>query len=117
MRYLVALDLSSNMKGWKCNGARDVKPAEAAILLALCLLHAEREVTVATFPTLPSAPPEEDLVDPANRITAITSRRGKLKGIVYPRKTELQPMVPLALNKELSVVENLEKTSEVWCEQ
>lgn len=109
----MALDLSSNMKSWKCNGARDVKPAQAATMLALCLLHAEREVSVVAFPSLPGAPPEEELIDPANCILALVNRRGKVKGIVHPRKTELQPMLPISLDKELSVTENLEKISEV----
>ncbi|KAE8749429.1 hypothetical protein FOCC_FOCC003942 [Frankliniella occidentalis] len=114
MRYLLALDLSSNMQTWKCNGERDVKPAEAAVLLALCLLNAEREVTVASFPPVLGAPPEEELIDPVNPVLMTVSRRGKKKlgETIYPRKTELQPMVPLQLDKELSVPANLEKAKE-----
>ncbi|KAK3926459.1 60 kDa SS-A/Ro ribonucleoprotein [Frankliniella fusca] len=114
MRYLLAMDLSSNMQTWKCNGERDVKPAEAAVLLALCLLNAEREVTVATFPPVLAAPPEEELIDPVNPVVMAVNRRGKKKPgeLIYPRKTELQPMVPLQLDKDLSVYDNLEKAKE-----
>lgn len=116
MRFLVAIDLTNNMKSWHCNGSRDVKPALAATLLALSLLHAEREVTVVGFPSLPGAPPDEDLIDPVNPVVQAFAPPGKLKaggGPVYPRQKSLQPMVPLTLNKDLSVVDNLENMSEV----
>lgn len=116
MRYLVAIDLLNNMKSWHCNGARDVSPALAATLIALSLVHAEREVTVVAFPALPGAPPEEDLIDPVNPVVQAVNRHGKGKvpgaGPIYPRKTSLLPMVPLALDKQLSLEENLEKISE-----
>ncbi|KAJ1520768.1 hypothetical protein ONE63_003863 [Megalurothrips usitatus] len=114
MRYLVAIDLSNNMKQWICNGSRDVKPANAATLLALCLLHAERDVTVVAFPSLPGLPPEEDLVDAPNRVVQPVTRKGKRKsgeGIIYPRKTEVGDMLPVALDKDASVDDNFEKMS------
>lgn len=118
MRYLVALDLSSNMQTWKCNGARDIKPAHAAILLALCLLHADREVTVVCFPPMPGAPPEEDLIDDASMVAAnqqsvAKAFKRKPGETGHPPKTELRPMIPLTLDKELSLEVNIAKILEV----
>ncbi|XP_034233929.1 60 kDa SS-A/Ro ribonucleoprotein-like isoform X2 [Thrips palmi] len=118
-RYLVAIDLSHNMKSWHCNGARDVAPAMAATLLALSLLHAEREVTVVAFPALPGAPPEKELIDPVNPVVqafipveqAVNRRAKKQRtaGPIHPRKTSLEPMVPLTLEKDVSIADNLAK--------
>nr|CAD7207358.1 unnamed protein product [Timema douglasi]CAD7269967.1 unnamed protein product [Timema shepardi] len=49
MRYLVAVDVRSQMVHGKCWQCSNVTPAQAAILQALCLVKAERDVTVLAF--------------------------------------------------------------------
>ncbi|XP_063234744.1 RNA-binding protein Ro60-like [Bacillus rossius redtenbacheri] len=49
MRYLVALDVRPAMWAGRCAHCVSVSPAQAALLQALCLVKAERDVTVLTF--------------------------------------------------------------------
>jgi len=49
MRYLVAIDVRSQMVHGKCWHCFNVSPAQAAVLMTLSLVKAERDVTVMAF--------------------------------------------------------------------
>jgi hypothetical protein len=49
MRYLVAVDVRSRMVHGKCWHCLNVSPAQAAMLMTLSLVKAERDVTVMAF--------------------------------------------------------------------
>jgi hypothetical protein len=57
LRYLVAVDVRNQMTHSKCWHANYVTPAAAATLITLCLVKAEREVTVVAFGTEGSMQP------------------------------------------------------------
>jgi 60 kDa SS-A/Ro ribonucleoprotein len=59
MRYLVAIDVRSQMVHGKCWHCFNVSPAQAAVLMTLCLVKAERDVTVVAFGTEGSMQPVE----------------------------------------------------------
>ncbi|XP_069697982.1 RNA-binding protein RO60 [Periplaneta americana] len=59
MRYLVAIDVRSQMVHGKCWHCINVSPAQAATLITLCLVKAERDVTVVAFGTEGSMQPVE----------------------------------------------------------
>lgn len=59
MRYLVAIDVRNQMVHGKCWHCLTISPAQAAVLMTLCLVKAERDVTVAAFGAEGSMQPVE----------------------------------------------------------
>jgi hypothetical protein len=59
MRYLVAIDVRSQMVHGKCWHCFNISPAQAAVLVTLCLVKAEREVMVVAFGAEGSMQPVE----------------------------------------------------------
>ena len=57
LRYLVAIDVRNQMVHGKCWHCNHVTPAAAATLITLCLVKAERDVTVVAFGTEGSMQP------------------------------------------------------------
>jgi hypothetical protein len=59
MRYLVAIDVRSQMVHGKCWHCSNISPTQAAVLVTLCLVKAERDVTVVAFGAEGSMQPVE----------------------------------------------------------
>jgi len=91
MRYLVAIDLTMKSTD-KVVGAPFVSPLQAAVLLAMMLLRADKNVRVVTFPAV-----EENNVVPEGEHV----------------ETVPEVMLPIDIDCNISVQANLDKLKEV----
>jgi len=76
MRYLVAIDVRSQMVHGKCWHCFNVSPAQAAVLMTLSLVKAERDVTVMAFGTEGTMQPVE-----LDKNISIQETQNKLKEV------------------------------------
>ena len=76
MRYLVAIDVRSQMVHGKCWHCFNVSPAQAAVLMTLSLVKAERDVTVMAFGAEGAMQPVE-----LDKTISIQETQNKLKEV------------------------------------
>lgn len=100
MRYLVAIDVRSQMVHGKCWHCFNVSPAQAAVLMTLSLVKAERDVTVMAFGAEGSMQPVE-----LDKNISIQETQNKLKEI---------PNGPVDLSQPLLWAKKMKKPVDVF---